>query len=149
MATFALGLILGRLPRAVCGNFTYLPSRWGSFWEGCRGPFVATSRICSIYPLASHNLAEVAARPSWQLPFWRSFWIGCHTFVWFPSDFAQVFDWLVTIWLRLPRTLRGNLRVGAHFGKVAVVCVTCLLLLGRGSCRVDVGSFVLLRVSRC
>ena len=82
-----------------------------------------------------------------------------------------MFDWLVTIWLRLPRTLRGNLRVGgsfwegcrgpfvailriylrvgAHFGKVAVVCVTCLLLLGRGSCRVDVGSFVLLRVSRC
>jgi len=30
-----------------------------------------------------------------------------------------MFDWLVTIWLRLPRTLRGNLRVGAHFGKVA------------------------------
>ena len=62
--------------------------------------------------------SEVAARPSWQLPFWVSFWIGCRRFAWFPSDFAYCFDWLVTIRLRLPRTLRGNLCVGAHSGKV-------------------------------
>ena len=81
-----------RLPRTLRGNLRV----GGSFWEGCRGPFVAILRI---YLRVGAHFGKAAAGRLWQL----------HVFV-------QFIHSPVTIWLKLPRALRGNFRFGGHFG---------------------------------